>query len=45
MVVNRQTCSEIVDLVTRHLDTIREELNGAAKGDDKFRSLVEDYAE
>jgi len=45
MVVNRQMCSEIADLVTRHLNTIREELDEAAKGDDKFRSLVEDYAE
>lgn len=45
MVVNRQMCAEIADLVTRHLNTLREELNEAAKGDTKFRSLVEDYAE
>ena len=45
MVVNRQICSEIADLVTRYLNTIREELDEAAKGDAKFRTLVEDYAE
>ena len=45
MVVNRQMCSELAELVTRHLSVIREELDGAAKGDAKFRSLVEDYTE
>ena len=37
-------CAEIADLVTRHLDLIREELGEAAKGDAKLKSLVEDYA-
>ena len=45
MVVNRQMCSDLAELVTRHLNMIREELGGAANGDAKFRSLVEDYAE
>ena len=45
MVINRQVCSEIADLVTRYLNTIREELDDAAKEDTKFRTLVEKYAE
>ena len=45
MIVNRQMCSELAELVTRHLTTIREELHGAVDGDAKFRGLVEDYAE
>jgi len=38
-------CSEIADLVTRYLMTIREELDEAARGDTKFKTLVENYAE
>jgi len=45
MVVNRQMCSELAELVTRHLNILREELGDAAKEDAKFRSLIEDYAE
>ena len=45
MVLNRPICAEIAELVTRQLNLIREELGKAAKGDAKFRSLVEDYAE
>ena len=45
MVVNRQMCSELAELVTRHLTMIREELDGAAAGDARFRSLVEEYTE
>ena len=45
MVVNRQMCSQLAELVTKHLTTIREELRGAAEGDTKFESLVVDYAE
>ena len=45
MFVNRQLCSELAELVTRHLCVLREELGDAAKEDAKFRSLIEDYAE
>ena len=45
MVVNREMCSDLAELVTRHLNMIREEVGGAAKGDTKFRCLVEEYAE
>jgi hypothetical protein len=45
MVANRQMCSELADLVTRHLVVIGEELDRAAKGDAEFTSLVEDYTE
>ena len=45
MVINRQICSDLAELVTRHLTVIRKELDGAAIGDAKFRSLVEDYTE
>ena len=45
MTTNRQVCTEIADLVTEYLNTIREELDEAAKEDVKFRTLVGRYAE
>ena len=45
MIINRQMCSDLAELVTKHLTAIRKELDGAAIGDAKFRSLVEDYTE
>ena len=45
MLFNRHMCTEIADLVTRYLITIREELHEAAQGDTRFKSLVDDYTE
>ena len=45
MAVNRPICAEIAELVTGHLNILREGLGEAAKGDEKSRPLVEDYAE